>query len=186
MTKRSLLPKPGLVLLCCAGPWLADLDAQEPNQPDEEAPTCQTAVLDARQAYEGAHFSQVIKRLLPCLKKDALDREQRGQASELLALAYLDMFDEQSARLYVGELLDLRPDFAPDRSRQSESFAQPGRRAPGPAPAPTAHPAVAQVDRRHRRRRGHGVCFDPGVGIGPAARSSSRPPDFRVNRRNLP
>jgi hypothetical protein len=77
------------------------------------AQDCETALEDALESYDLRKYDEVIARLTKCVPQLMLEKSQKINAYELLALSYAAVNAPDSASLAMNDLLDLYHDYYP-------------------------------------------------------------------------
>jgi hypothetical protein len=104
------------------GGWLAWLLLAGPGAHAQSAPTCTAAYAQAEEAYFAAEFERAARALQECLREQPPSDSTRLRVYRLLSFAHLANNDRAAARRAVESLLDIRPTYAPDPSRDRPDF----------------------------------------------------------------
>ena len=105
----------------------------------QPAPTCAEAYAQAEEAYFAAEFDRTVRVLQACLEERAPSDSTRLRAYRLLSFAHLANNDRSAARVAVETLLDIRPTYTPNPSRDRPDFvalverAKRSRQPPAPS-----------------------------------------------------
>ncbi len=83
---------------------------------------CTQAYTGAEEAYYAANFEQAVDTLQTCLSRPDVSDSMRVRSYRLLSFVHLGRNDTTAARLAVESLLDLRPTYQPDPSRDRPDF----------------------------------------------------------------
>ncbi|MGH7496677.1 MAG: hypothetical protein ACREOO_30365 [bacterium] len=78
----------------------------------------------AEQAYNEGFFDQVLALVNACLDKGDLTTAERAWAYKLLGQANISKNELQLARSYVQKLLEVAPDYAPDRDQDLHAWIE--------------------------------------------------------------
>jgi len=87
-----------------------------------QAQDCETALEDALESYDQKKYDETIARLKECPPERILEKAQKINAYELLALAYVAVGHQDSARLAINNLLALHQDYFPQAPSYTGDF----------------------------------------------------------------
>ena len=100
----------GLLIAALIGPTLA------------RAADCRAELVEAEQYYEKGRFDEAIALLEGCLSKSDLPQDERSKVYRLIGLTYLAQDYRDKAKLAVGDLLRLVPDYECDPVQDPPTF----------------------------------------------------------------
>jgi hypothetical protein len=78
----------------------------------------------AEKAYSEGFFDQVIAVVNSCLNKGDLTTVEQAQAYKLLGQAHVSKNELQLAKIYVQKLLEVAPDYEPDRDQDLQMWME--------------------------------------------------------------
>ncbi|MCI0694340.1 hypothetical protein L0337_20320 [candidate division KSB1 bacterium] len=82
----------------------------------------ETELSKAEQAYSEGLFDQVIDLVKSCLGKGDLTTAEQAWAYKLLGQVYVSKNKPQPAKIYVQKLLEVVPDYEPDRDQDLQMW----------------------------------------------------------------
>jgi hypothetical protein len=102
----------GLLVAALIGPTLA------------RAADCGAELTEAEQYYEKGRFDEAIALLEGCLSKSDLPQAERSKVYRLIGLTYIAQDFRDKAKLAVGDLLRLVPDYECDPVQDPPTFCR--------------------------------------------------------------
>ncbi len=84
----------------------------------------ETELAKAEQAYSEGFFDQVIALVNACLNKGDLTTAEQAWAYKLLGQAYVSKNELQPAKVSVQKLLEVAPDYEPDRDQDLQRWIE--------------------------------------------------------------
>ncbi|MCI0694342.1 hypothetical protein L0337_20330 [candidate division KSB1 bacterium] len=84
----------------------------------------ETELSKAEQAYSEGLFDQVIDLVKSCLSKGDLTTAEQAWAYKLLGQVYVSKNEPQPAKICVQKLLEVAPDYEPDRDQDLQMWIE--------------------------------------------------------------